>query len=118
MKGFIILLVVSSLFLGCANVEIRTQVPDEPPVIVKAHLGGRGAISAVVDPKTGEVDVTLCQDGTSDWILGRLFAVFGNLAAKIMAPIPILGEAVKMQAPSSISGCDGMLAKEEPDQGN
>ncbi len=100
---------VALLSMGCADVSIITRLPDKPPVTVDAHLGGRGAISAVVDPKTGKVEVTLCQDGTSDWILGRLFAVFGNLAAKMLAPIPILGDAVKMQGPSGVSGCDGLL---------
>ncbi len=104
------LALVAVLGLGCAEVVITTKAPDKPPVTVSAHLGGRGGISAVADPVTGKVNVTLCQAGESNWMIGRLFAVFGNLAAKVMAPIPILGEAVKMQGPSDASGCDGMLA--------
>ncbi|KKN65234.1 hypothetical protein LCGC14_0484100, partial [marine sediment metagenome] len=100
----------SSLFLGCAKSMYSFLDSAGNPVVVEQSFFGRGSLAVKVDEQ-GVPHVVICQDGTSDWITGRLLAAFGNLAAKMMAPVPILGEMVKVQSPSDIQACSALYDK-------
>lgn len=106
----ILLLAILALSLSCARSTYSFNDKNDKPVAIEQTFYGRGSLAFEVD-KEGDPHLVVCQDGTSDWILGRLFVVLGNLASKMLAPVPILGEAVKMQAPSDVQACSALYDK-------
>ncbi len=105
---------VALLSLGCNTLAVTTQIPDQRPVTIKASTFGRSCIAAVVDPKTGDVDIVSKQDGTSDWITGRVLPTLGAMALMGLSGIPFIGDSITIPAPSDIGGCVGIFT-DEPD---
>ena len=106
-------ILIALLMLGCNSLAVTTQAPDQPPVTIKASTFGRGCIAAVVDPETGNVDIVSKQDGTSDWITGRVLPTLGSMALLALSGLPMIGSTIKLPGPSDISGCVGIFDTDE-----
>ncbi len=100
---------VALLSLGCGKLTFTTQAPGGPPVTVEASYASRGCISAVVDPVTGKVDIIHKQDGTSDWIMGRVLPTLGAMVLTGLSGLPLIGD-ISIPEPSGIGGCTGIMA--------
>ena len=85
------------LLASCASFEVST--PDG--LTIKSSAYGRGAL-AVDSLADGTMSIIVCQDGTSDWSIGRMFAFIGELAAPIFGGS---GQDDDMQSPDSAASC-------------
>jgi len=108
---------------GCGKLTITTQAPEGDPVKVEARYAARGCVSVDVDPKTGVISIIHKQDGTSDWITGRMLPKLGSMALVAMSGIPLIGSSIPMPGPSDVGGCVGIMAKDletvtKPDEAN
>ena len=95
--------------LGCNTLTVITQLPDKPPVTVEVKMAGRSCIAAEVDPSTGKVNIITQQDGTSDWIVGRILPALGSMALMAYSSIPLIGDAIEMPGPDDVAGCQGFF---------
>ena len=87
-------------------------------VILEPGFYGRGCFDVLVE-RDGDVRVTLQQDGTTDWIVGRAIPAMGReitVAALGFASAPwevvqaLLGRPPQPPAPpSDVHGCEGVL---------
>jgi hypothetical protein len=100
------------LSLGCNSLSVTTQLPDKPPVTIKAQTTGRGCIAAEVNPTTGKIEIVTQQDGTSDWITGRIIPSITGLGIAILTG---RGGGDPMQGPDKEKGCNGIFTTVEDD---
>lgn len=107
----IFLILFLALALGCAKSPVTWQ-PDatKPPVLtMDPGLFGRGAIA--IEATTTTLDIVVCQDGTSDWSLSRLFAWIGELAGSVFGGTPTTDG---MKGPDPMAGCAALFGDAEP----
>lgn len=109
MAGLMVLVPLCCLLLaGCMTVEVYLPAGQaqtaEPVPTVNAKIAGRGCIAAIVTPKRAEIAAG--QDGTSDWITGRVVAAVASIAGSIFGSDK--GDGV-LGGPSAVGGCDSLF---------
>ena len=88
-------------------------------VSIEPGFYGRGCFDVTVD-RDGEVAITLQQDGTSDWLIGRALpgvareaaiglTGFVTKPADIIANLLGMAPVVATPAPSDTHGCGGLF---------
>jgi hypothetical protein len=126
-------LLAAFLLAGCGHTTVRLDFGLESSsgtfggtssgytlnaVTIEPGFYGRGCFDMEVE-RDGDVRITLQQDGTSDWIIGRAIPAMGReitVAALSFASAPwdLLRTALGLptprpEPPSEIHGCQGVL---------
>ena len=101
---------VALLALGCASYEVQVTPPnfDAPTMVVKGHQYGRGCV-AIDTQADGSTSAIIAQDGSTDWIVGRMLHGLGELVA------PVFGgnnDPNAMQEPDAATGCGQIMGDE------
>jgi hypothetical protein len=104
------------LFLGCKSIVTIQPDPEAPPVmVVETVTYGRSCVA--VDYKVhGDMSFIVDQDGTSDWVLGRLFGWLGDVAGGTPFGGSQQRSSSGMADPSAIQGCGFLFVDEFSDE--